>query len=276
MLIALPCETKPFKWNAAMPRFAANLTMMFTEVPFLDRFEAAARQGFTAVEYFSPYEFPAVEIVDRLRRNGLTQAQFNTPHGDWAAGERGFASLAHRFTDLKKSLKAALSYAQTTGVKRVHLVAGVGDRNDPHARVAYRKSVAHAVEFFAPYGIDVLIEPINSRTQPGYFLNDFHYARDLIELLKSPNLKLQFDIYHCQIIHGDVTMHLREMMPIIGHVQIASVPSRNEPDGEELNYSFLFAELDRLGYDGFVGCEYRPRGETNNGLGWFKPYAGEA
>jgi hydroxypyruvate isomerase len=139
---------------------------------------------------------------------------------------------------------------------------------------AFYKSVAWAAEFFAPHGLDVVIEPINPRNVPGYFLNDFGFARDLIRDLKIPNLKLQFDIYHCQIIHGDVTMRLREMIDIIGHIQIASIPSRHEPDDEELNYPFLFGELDRLGYGGFVGCEYHPRGATTDGLAWFNPYRG--
>jgi len=157
---------------------------------------------------------------------------------------------------------------------RLHLMAGIANRSQPKAVEQFYKSVAWAAEFFAPHGLDVVIEPINARNVPGYFLNDFTFARDLITELKIPNLKLQFDIFHCQIIHGDVTMRLREMMPIIGHVQIASIPSRNEPDGEELNYPFLFAELDRLGYGGFVGCEYNPRAKTTDGLTWFKPYAG--
>ncbi|WP_027584294.1 2-oxo-tetronate isomerase [Bradyrhizobium sp. Ai1a-2] len=257
-----------------MPRFAANLTMMFNEVPFLDRFEAAAKSGFTAVEFLFPYDHPAKEIGDRLHKNGLTQALFNLPPGDWAAGEKGFAALPDRFEDLKASLTTALPYAEATGVKRVHLMAGIANRSDSKAVEAFYKSVTWAAEFFAPHGLDVVIEPINPRNVPGYFLNDFGFASDLINELKIPNLKLQFDIYHCQIIHGDVTMRLREMMPITGHVQIASIPSRNEPDGEELNYPFLFDELDRLGYAGFVGCEYNPRGKTTDGLGWFKPYAG--
>jgi hydroxypyruvate isomerase len=257
-----------------MPRFAANLSMMFTEVPFLDRFEAAAKAGFTAVEFLFPYEFPVKEIGARLHGNGLTQALFNLPPGDWAAGEKGFAALPERFDDLKQSLVTALPYAQATGVKRLHLMAGIAERSDAKAAEHFYKSVAWAAEFFAPHGLDVVIEPINPRNVPGYFLNDFIFARDLIRELKIPNLKLQFDIYHCQIIHGDVTMHLRDMMPIIGHTQIASIPSRNEPDGEELNYPFVFAELDRLGYKGFVGCEYNPRGKTTDGLAWFKPYAG--
>jgi 2-dehydrotetronate isomerase len=257
-----------------MPRFAANLTMMFNEVPFLDRFEAAAKGGFTAVEFLFPYDHPAKEIGERLRRNDLTQALFNLPPGDWAAGEKGFAALPERFGDLQKSVETALPYAEATGVKRLHLMAGIADRGDPKAVAAFRKSVMWTAEFLAPQGIDVVIEPINPRNVPGYFLNDFDFARRVINELQIPNLTLQFDIYHCQIIHGDVTMRLREMMPIVGHVQIASVPSRNEPDGEELNYPFLFDELDRLGYAGFVGCEYNPRGKTTDGLAWFKPYAG--
>jgi hydroxypyruvate isomerase len=257
-----------------MPRFAANLTMMFNEVPFLDRFEAAAKAGFAAVEFLFPYDHPPQEIGARLRGNGLTQALFNLPPGNWDAGEKGFAALPDRFADLQASLKAALPYAEATGVKRVHLMAGIADRSDPGAIGAFRKSIAYAAEFFAPHGLDVVIEPINPRNVPGYFLNDFGFAADLIRELKIPNLKLQFDIYHCQIIHGDVTMHLRAMMPITGHVQIASIPSRHEPDGEELNYPYLFAELDRLGYQGFVGCEYNPRGKTTDGLAWFKPYTG--
>jgi 2-dehydrotetronate isomerase len=257
-----------------MPRFAANLTFMFTEVPFLDRFDAAAAAGFTAVEYLFPYDHPAETVGERLRRNGLTQALFNLPPGNWDAGERGFAALPERFSDLRQSLRTALPYAQATGVKRLHLLSSIAQRSNPQAVAAYRKSVIAAAEFFAPHGLDVVIEPINPRNVPGYFLNDFAFARDLILELKIPNLKLQFDIYHCGIIHGDVTMRLREMMPIIGHIQIASIPSRHEPDGEELNYPFLFAELDRLGYDGFVGCEYNPRGNTADGLGWFRPFAG--
>jgi hydroxypyruvate isomerase len=257
-----------------MPRFAANLTMMFNEVPFLDRFDAAANAGFTAVEFLFPYEHPAEAIGERLRRNGLTQALFNLPPGNWDAGEKGFAALPERFADLQQSLRTALPYAQATGVKRVHLMAGMADRRDPQAIAAFHKSLVWAAEFFAPHGLDVVIEPINPRSVPGYFLNDFLFARDLIHELQIPNLKLQFDIYHCQIIHGDVTMRLREMMPIIGHIQIASIPSRHEPDGEELNYPYLFAELDRLGYGGFVGCEYNPRARTIDGLAWFRPYAG--
>lgn len=256
-----------------MPRFAANLTMMFNGWPFLDRFAAAADAGFDAVEFLFPYDHAPEEVGKRLQQNRLTQALFNLPPGDWEAGEKGFAALPERFDDLKRSVDAALPYAQATGVKRLHLMAGIADRSNPAAVAAFRKSVAWTAERLARHGIDAVIEPINPRDVPGYFLNDFAFARDLIAELNLPNLKLQFDIYHCQIIHGDVTMRLRAMMPMIGHIQIASVPSRHEPGSEELNDSFLFAELDRLSYRGFVGCEYRPRNGTVEGLGWFKPYA---
>ena len=257
-----------------MPRFAANLTMMFTEVPFLDRFEAAAKAGFTAVEFLFPYDHPAEDVGKRLKDNGLTQALFNLPPGNWDAGEKGFASLPDRFNDLRNSIHTAVPYLKATEVRRLHLMAGIADRSNPRAVDAFRRSVQWAANFLGDFGIDVVIEPINKRDVPGYFLNDFAFAHDLVRDMKIPNVGLQFDIYHCQILHGDVTMRLREMLPTIGHIQIASIPSRNEPDGEELNYPFLFAELDRLGYDNYVGCEYRPRGNTTEGLGWFKPYAG--
>lgn len=259
-----------------MPRFAANLSMMFNEVPFLDRFDAAAKAGFTAVEFLFPYEHPAAEVGERLHRNGLTQALFNLFPGDWNKGERGFAALPDRFADVKASVAQALPYAKATGVKRLHLMAGIADRADPKAAESFRRAVVWTAEALGKEGIDLVIEPINPRDVPGYFLNDFDFAAGLIDELKISNLKLQFDVYHRQIVHGDVTIALRKMMPIIGHIQIASVPSRNEPAGEELNYPFLFDELDRLGYDGFVGCEYRPKGNTVDGLGWFAPYAGKA
>ncbi|MDB5618856.1 2-oxo-tetronate isomerase [Tardiphaga sp.] len=256
-----------------MPRFAANLTMMFTEHPFLDRFDAAAKAGFSSVEFLFPYEHPPEVIAERLQRNGLKQVLFNLPPGDWDAGERGFAARPDKFGELQQSIRTALPYAKATGVRRLHLMAGLADRKDPKAVVAFRKSLEWAANFFGDHGIEVVIEPINPRDVPGYFLNDFTFARDIIVDMKLPNVGLQFDIYHCQILHGDVTMRLREMLPWIGHIQIASVPSRNEP-GEELNYPFLFAELDRLGYQHYIGCEYRPAGDTVAGLGWFKPYAG--
>ncbi len=159
-------------------------------------------------------------------------------------------------------------------MKRLHLMAGMADRSDPQAQDSYRRAVAWTAERLNQEGLDLVLEPINARNMPGYFLNDFSYAADLIRDLGLPNLKLQFDLYHCQILHGDVTMRLRALMPMIGHVQTASVPERHEPGSGEMNDAFLFAELDRLGYDGFVGCEYNPRAGTREGLGWFTPYKG--
>ncbi|MDV4183028.1 hydroxypyruvate isomerase family protein [Rhizobium brockwellii] len=256
-----------------MPVFAANLTMMFNEWAFLDRFDAAADAGFAAVEYLFPYEATPEAIAERLARNNLQQALFNLPPGDWAAGERGIAALPGRFDALKADVERALDYAAATGVRRLHLMAGIADRHDEDAVSCYRRSVTYVAGRLVEKGIDLLLEPINGRNMPGYFLNDFGVAERLIAECGLPNLKLQFDIYHRQIIHGDVTMALRRLLPITGHIQIASVPSRNEPDGEELNYAYLFGEIDRLGYDGFIGCEYIPRGHTLDGLGWFKPFA---
>ena len=257
-----------------MLQFAANLSFMFTEWNFMDRFAAAADAGFTAVEYLFPYDFSADAIAAALQKNRLTQALFNFYPGDFAGGDRGLAALPAREKELNASIEQALIYAQATGVKRLHLMAGLADAKDPAVMTHYRHCVWRAAEALAAQKLDLVLEPINGRDMPGYFLNDVDVAAALIKETGLANLKLQFDIYHCQIIHGDVTMRLRKYIDITGHVQIASVPSRNEPDGEELNYPFLFAELERLGYAGLIGCEYRPRGKTLDGLAWFKPYAG--
>jgi hydroxypyruvate isomerase len=243
--------------------------MMFTEWQFLDRFDAAAEAGFAAVEFLFPYDHPPEAVAARLERNALTQALFNMPPGDWSAGERGFAALPDRFEDVKASVATALRYAEATGVKRLHMMAGIANAADPKAQASYRRAVAYSAEALGARGIDLLLEPINPRGVPGYFLNDFGTTEALISELALPNVKLQFDIFHRQILHGDVTVALRRLLPITGHIQIASIPSRNEPDGEELNYPYLFAQLDRLGYDGYVGCEYNPRGITVDGLEWF-------
>jgi hydroxypyruvate isomerase len=251
-----------------MPKFAANLSMMFNEWAFLDRFDAAAASGFTAVEFLFPYEYPPDAIAERLRRNGLTQALFNMPPGDWASGERGIAALPERFEDVKAGIALALDYAAATGATRLHLMAGIAQSGAAEANAAYRRAVAHAAEALAASQVTLLLEPINARNMPGYFLNDFGYAERLISDLGLPNVKLQFDIYHRQIMHGDVVKALERLLPIIGHVQVASVPERHEPGTGELNDEFIFAALDRLGYDGFVGCEYIPAGKTLDGLGW--------
>lgn len=256
-----------------MPRFAANLTMMFNEHPFLDRFDAAADAGFEAVEFLFPYEAPPEAVAERVRRNNLTVALFNMPPGDWAAGERGMAALPERLADLKNGLAQALEYAAATGVGRLHLMAGIASAGDAKAAAAYRDAVRHCAAELQRHGLDLVLEPINGRDMPGYFLNDFNTAERLIADLGMPNLKLQFDLYHRQIMHGDLTIALRRMLPIIGHIQVASVPERHEPEGGEVNWPFLFEDLDRLAYPGFVGCEYRPRAGTREGLGWFRSFA---
>jgi hydroxypyruvate isomerase len=254
-----------------MPKFAANLSMMFTEWDFLDRFAAAADQGFTAVEFLFPYAFAPDKIAARLQASGLTQALFNLPPGNWEAGERGLACRSGREAEFGASLETARPYAEATGVKRLHLMSGHGDRQDPATVAAYVQAVQLACETFAPLGIDIMIEPINGRDMPGYFLNDFSFAASLIGNIALPNLRLQYDIYHRQILHGDVMKSLEALLPIIGHVQTASVPLRNEPGTGELNDQRIFRHLDQLGYQGYIGCEYRPAGHTLDGLNWFKP-----
>lgn len=257
-----------------MPRFAANLSMMFTEVPFLERFAAARAAGFTGVEYLFPYEHPAEAVRDALHGAGLEQALFNLPPGDFAKGERGLAALPGREAEFKESVAKALYYAEVIGAKRLHCMAGLVPPDADRAPYAstYLANLAHLTEAAAPMGITVVIEPINTRSIPGYFLNYQRDGRRFIEKVGAGNLKLQFDCFHCQIMEGDLAMHLEELIGVIDHVQIAGVPERHEPDVGEINYPYLFERLDRLGYQGWVGCEYQPKGRTEDGLGWFAPY----
>ena len=259
-----------------MPKFAANLSMMFNEWEFLDRFAAAADAGFRAVEFLFPYAYEPDEIAERLASHGLTQALFNLPPGAWEAGERGLAALPDRAADFRNSVATALRYAEATGVGRLHVMSGNADANDPKARSAYEDSLRYAVDEIGAKGLDVVIEPINRRDMPAFFLADFGYAAELIGRLGLPRLKLQYDVYHRQILHGDVAKSLEALMPIIGHVQTASVPSRNEPGTGELNDDFVFRRLDELGYEGFVGCEYRPAGKTLDGLVWWDAWRPDA
>jgi len=251
-----------------MPRFAANLTMMFNEWPFLDRFAAAADAGFTAVEFLFPYDHSPEEIATCLQHNKLELALFNLPPGDWAAGERGLATLPGRQDEFHLSVQKALDYALATGARSLHMMSGLAPSNSPEAAERYRGALRFATEMVRPHAIDIMIEPLNRRDMPGYFLDDFGQAAGIIRDLALPNLKLQFDIYHRQILHGDIIRGLEELIPMIGHIQIASVPDRHEPGTGELDDFRLFEALDRLGYGGFVGCEYRPAAGTVNGLAW--------
>lgn len=254
-----------------MPRFAANLSLMFTEWPFLDRFAAAADAGFSAVECQFPYDFPAQAVAAEASKHRLGFALINAPPGDYAGGDRGLAALPPRRAEFEASVATALAYAQTVGAPRIHLMAGVAPWADALAQDAFESGVMFACDKALERGIDILIEPLNPHDAPGYFLSDYGFAAKLIRRLALPNLKLQFDIYHRQILHGDVIRALEELLPIIGHVQVASVPGRNEPGSGELNDEMIFRTLDALGYGGFVGAEYRPRGTTRDGLGWFTP-----
>lgn len=255
-----------------MPRFAANLSMMYTEHAFLDRFEAAARDGFTAVEYLFPYEHSASDLASLLKAHGLHQVLFNTPPGDWSAGERGLACLPDRQAEFRDGIARALEYAQALDCPRIHVMAGIAPSGCDRSamRRAYVANLQWAADRAAPVGVDLLIEPINTRDMPGFFLNRQDEAHAVIADVGAPNLKVQMDLYHCQIVEGDVAMKLRRYLPTgrVGHLQIAGVPERHEPDVGELNHDYLFGVIDELGFDGWVGCEYRPRGSTPAGLGW--------
>ncbi len=257
-----------------MPRFAANLSMLYPQHDFLARFSAAATDGFKGVEYLFPYDFSAAEIKLRLDDFGLTQALFNAPPGDWGKGERGIASLPGRESEFRSGFQQALEYAAVLGNDRIHVMAGLlpsEDLREKHHAV-YLENLAHAAQEAAKAGITVLIEPINTRDMPGFFLNLQDQGQAVCKEVGADNLKVQFDFYHCQIVEGDVTTKLRRDFAGIGHIQIAGVPDRHEPNLGELNYPWLFEEIDRLGYTGWVGCEYRPRGDTSEGLQWLRDW----
>ena len=253
-----------------MPRFAANLSMMFNEVPFLDRFAAARKAGFEGVEFLFPYEYPAAELRGRLVGEGLTQALFNMPPGDWANGERGVAALPGRQAEFREATKRALDYAAALDCRLVHCMAGIIPADIPYTTAAavYAANLAWATEQASPAGVKLVIEPINHRDMPGYFLNTQAQGAAIVEAIGRDRLGLQFDVYHVQITEGDITKRMERFMPVIAHMQIADVPARNEPGTGEIGWPFVFRRMDELGYQGWVGCEYRPAGETTAGLGW--------
>ena len=257
-----------------MPRFAANLSMMYQETGFLDRFAAAARDGFRAVEFMFPYAHPAAEVAARLREAGLENVLFNLPPGDFERGERGLAALPGREAEFAASIDTALAYAEALECPRLHVMAGIPGAGADRARcrATYIGNLRLAAARAAAAGREVLIEPINTRDIPGYFLNRQDDAQAIRAEVGAPNLKVQFDLYHCQIVEGDLAVKLKRDLAHIGHVQIAGVPERHEPDRGEVNYPFLFEHLDAIGYAGWIGCEYRPRAGTSAGLGWIRPY----
>ena len=259
-----------------MPRFAANISMMFTELPFLDRFEAAAKAGFKAVEFLFPYDFPAGDIAARLNANGLQQVLFNAPPGDWTKGERGQAALPGRQAEFREGFKKALDYAAALSCPRIHVMSGLAPAGVAHDTMTgvLATNLAWAAELAAPAGVKLVIEPINHRDIPGFFLNTTDQAAAIIAAVGPELVGLQFDLYHCQITEGDLVKTAERHLPLIAHMQVADNPGRNEPGTGEVNWPFVFAKIDAMGFRGWIGCEYRPAGETIAGLDWFAPYKG--
>ncbi|MFZ2268750.1 MAG: 2-oxo-tetronate isomerase [Azonexus sp.] len=254
-----------------MPKFAANLSFLFADVPFPERFGKAAAAGFKGVEYLFPYEHAPHDIAEWLRANDLEQVLFNLPPGDWAAGERGLACLPQRRGEFAESVERVLEYAVVLDCPRVHCMAGLSPKGFSEAELeeCYIGNLRYAADRLATVGVTVMVEPINSRIDmPGYWLDDINKGLRLLELIDRSNVKLQYDIYHAQIIAGDLARTIEANLGRIGHIQIADNPGRHEPGTGEINFPYLFGQLDRLGYAGWVGCEYKPLTSTEAGLGW--------
>lgn len=254
-----------------MPKFAANLSFLFTEHAFRERFHLAAAAGFQGVEYLFPYDWPAHELAECLKAADVEQVLFNLPPGDWANGERGLACLPGRQGEFSEGVEQALDYAMLLDCERVHCMAGLRPWGVAEAELEeiYIANLRHAADRFATVGTTVMVEPINSRIDiPGYWLDDIDKSLRLIERIDRSNVRLQLDLYHAQIIQGDLARTIEENIDLIGHVQIADNPGRHEPGTGEIHYPFLFSLLDRLGYAGWVGCEYKPLATTEAGLGW--------
>jgi len=254
-----------------MPKFAANLSFLFTDALFPERFQRAAAAGFKGVEYLFPYDYPAHDVADWLRAADLEQVLFNQPPGDWAGGERGLACLPHRQGEFAESVEKALDYAVVLDCERVHCMAGLRPAGvaDAELEATYIANLRYAADRLATIGATVMIEPINSRIDmPGYWLDSVEQGFRLLDAVDRSNVQVQLDLYHAQIIQGDLARTLEANLHRIGHIQIADNPGRHEPGTGEINYPFLFERLDRLGYTGWVGCEYKPLTTTEAGLGW--------
>lgn len=256
-----------------MPKFCANLSFLFADVPFPERFSRAAAAGFRGVEYLFPYDYPVTEVAGWLRAAGLEQVLFNLPAGDWDAGERGLACLPGREYEFRESVELALAYAGTLGCRRLHCLAGIAPAGvaEERLRAVYVANLRQAADRLAGAGIQLLIEPINTRIDmPGYWLDTPAKAFGLQAEIDRPNVLVQFDIYHAQVMAGDLARTIEAHIGRIGHFQVADNPGRHEPGSGEINYPYLFRLLDRLGYPGWVGCEYRPRAGTEAGLAWMR------
>nr|WP_314355370.1 2-oxo-tetronate isomerase [uncultured Achromobacter sp.] len=261
-----------------MLKFAANLSMMYQEYPFLDRYAAAASDGFTGVECMFPYAEPAAFVRERMDAVGVSQVLFNAPPGVTARGERGLAALPGRQAEFQAGIEHALSYATTLSCSNVHVMAGLAPDGVPRESLldCYRENLDWAARQARSAGVTLLIEPINTRDIQGYILNRQSEAHAIVQAVNASNLKVQMDLYHCQIVEGDVTTKLHEYLPTgrVGHVQIAGVPQRHEPDRGELDYGWVFNVLRELDYSGWIGCEYRPAGHTSAGLRWLNAARG--
>lgn len=255
-----------------MPRFCANLSLLFTEQPFVGRYAAAARAGFAGVECHFPYGVPAEALAGELQAHQLEQVLFNLPPGNWAAGERGIACLPDRVDEFEAGVGQALDYARVLGCRRINCLAGLApDGADRAALLAVmERNLRFAARVLSREGIELMVEPINTRDMPGFLLNHSAETLALIDRVGEPNVKLQYDVYHMQIMEGDLARTVQRELARIGHVQIADNPGRHEPGSGEINYPFLFDWLDRIGYTGWVSAEYLPAGDTVAGLGWMR------
>jgi hydroxypyruvate isomerase len=243
-----------------MPRFNANLSMMFNEVDFLDRFAAAAKAGFKGVEFLFPYAYDKNQLAELVRKTELQVIAFNMAPGDWNAGDRGVACDPARSGEFQEHVGQAIDYALALGV------------NEEQMRAAYIANLQFAGKELAKHGLTLLIEAINPRDMPGFYLNCSRQAYDIMQYAAVPNLRFQYDIYHMQIVEGDLAPNIEKNLEKIGHMQLADTPGRHEPGTGEINYAFLFRHIDKIGYRGWIGCEYRPAGGTEAGLEWIRPY----
>ena len=255
-----------------MPEFSANLTFLFNELPFMARFAAAKANGFNAVEYVCLFDHEPEALAEPLHRHGLKQILLNVPHGDWASGERGIACHPDRVAEFRASIDTTIEYAKALDCGMVNCLAGIAPPGVPGAtlRATFIENLRFAAPILKAAGIKLLIEPINTRDIPGFYLNRTHQAADIIAAVGSDNLFIQHDIYHMQVMEGDLARTLAAHLPMIAHIQIADNPGRNEPGTGEINYPFLLAHLDRLGYPGHIGCEYKPKTTTLESFAWMK------
>ena len=253
-----------------MPKFAANLTMMFNEVEFMDRFAAASKAGFRGVEYLFPYLYPKDALAEALSRNGLTQVLHNLPAGDWAKGERGIACLPGRESEFQDGVGKAIQYAKALGCRQLNCLVGITPKSAEPNRIekTLRDNLKFAARALQEAGLRLLVEPVNTIDIPGFHLNRTVQTLQLFDEIGEKNLWLQYDIYHMQRMEGELAATIAKHLPRIAHIQLADNPGRNEPGTGEINYDFLFRHVDGLGYAGWIGCEYKPRTETIDGLGW--------